>query len=199
AVIKGQSVEVVSQYKYLGTVLDEELSFEANTDAVRGKALQRLYFLRKLCSFNVDMSFIKMFYSCFIESVLTFSLICWYGSLNLKNRCKLGNIVKVCSKLVGTDLTNLSQIHVTRATRKAQLVLSDSSHPLHRNFQLLPSGRRYRLPQCRTNTSTHSSRQPLALLMNHCSVLSDFCFVLFCSVYCLDYAAVVQQIASRGQ
>lgn len=33
----------------------------------------------KLWVFNTDGTFMRMFYSCFIESILTFSLICCYG------------------------------------------------------------------------------------------------------------------------
>ena len=44
SVIKGHQVEVVKQYKYLGTVFDEKLKFKANTDIIRGKALQHMYF-----------------------------------------------------------------------------------------------------------------------------------------------------------
>lgn len=44
-------VETVSQYKYLGTILDEKLSFEANTDYICKKANQELFFLRKLSDF----------------------------------------------------------------------------------------------------------------------------------------------------
>ncbi len=81
SLIDGQAVEVVHQYKYLGTIIDDELTFDANTDAVCAKAHQRMYFYRKLRNFNVDSRFMKIFYSSFIESVLTFSFICWFGSL----------------------------------------------------------------------------------------------------------------------
>ena len=61
SIIKGQQVEVVKQYKYLGTIIDDKLQFEENTDIIRGKALQRMHFLRKLRLFNMDVSFMKMF------------------------------------------------------------------------------------------------------------------------------------------
>lgn len=43
-VIKGETVTVVQQYKYLGTVLDDRLKFDANTDALCKKVNQRLLF-----------------------------------------------------------------------------------------------------------------------------------------------------------
>lgn len=156
SVINGQAVEVVQQYKYLGTIIDDKLTFEPNTDAVCAKAHQRMYFYRKLRSFNVDPTFMRMFYSCFIESVLTFSFIVWFGSLTLKNRNRLVGIVKMCSKIAGINLMDLSQLYKGRATKKAQSILADPSHPLFSEFRLLPSGRRYILPRCRTNRFKNS-------------------------------------------
>ena len=46
--INGDQVEVVSQYKCLGTTVDYKLSFEPNVKAIFNKGDQRLFFLRKL-------------------------------------------------------------------------------------------------------------------------------------------------------
>ncbi len=40
--------ENVQEYKYLGTVIDSKLTWNAHTNARLAKAQQRLYFLRKL-------------------------------------------------------------------------------------------------------------------------------------------------------
>ena len=146
-----QSVEVVQQYKYLETVIDNKLSFEPHDDAVCKKAHQRMYFYRKLRSFNVDTTFMKMFYSCFIESVLTFCFVCWHGALSVKQKNRLQAIIKVCSKIAGTQLSNLNDLYKVRSLRKAHSIMADSTHPLYSEFSLMPSGRRYRLPPCRTN------------------------------------------------
>lgn len=75
--IENEAVELVNNYKYLGTYVDDKLTFETQVDAVCKKAHQRMYFYRKLCNFNVDSTFMQIFYSRFIESILTFSFICW--------------------------------------------------------------------------------------------------------------------------
>ncbi len=115
-----------------------------------------MYFYRKLRNFNVDSRFMKIFYSSFIESVLTFSFICWLGSLTLKNRNRLGHIVRICSKIAGLNLDELSLLFKTRATKKAQTILDDCTHPLFAEYKLLPSARRYALPRCRTNRLKNS-------------------------------------------
>ncbi len=82
--IKGQTVDSVQSYKYLGTIIDSKLSFEANCEAVCRKGHQRLFFLRKLCKFHIDKTLLIMFYHAYIESVLSFCLVSWYWEFIIK-------------------------------------------------------------------------------------------------------------------
>lgn len=43
----------MEDYKYLGVVIGNRLDWKSNTEAVYKKGVSRLYFLRKLKSFNV--------------------------------------------------------------------------------------------------------------------------------------------------
>lgn len=47
-IIGGSRVEIVSSFKYLGTILDDNLSFNENTEFILKKATQRLFLIRKL-------------------------------------------------------------------------------------------------------------------------------------------------------
>ena len=49
-ILKGKSVERVHSYKYLGTVLDDTLSWSENTMSIVSKTNTRIYCLRKLHS-----------------------------------------------------------------------------------------------------------------------------------------------------
>ena len=77
-----QSVEVVSSFKYLGTVVDSKLSFNDNVVYVYKKAQQRLYLLRKLRSFGVGSHVLESVYRCLVESVLSFNIVTWYGNVS---------------------------------------------------------------------------------------------------------------------
>ena len=46
-VIKGEKVERVLQYKYLGTVLDSNLYFDQNTALIQKKCQSRMYLQQK--------------------------------------------------------------------------------------------------------------------------------------------------------
>jgi len=82
-VIDGQTVELVQSYKYLGTFLDNKLTFKKNTDSIYKKSQQRLFCLRKLSKFQVDSTLMTLFYRSFIESTITFSFVCWFQSLRV--------------------------------------------------------------------------------------------------------------------
>lgn len=141
--IKGQVVDHVESYKYLGTIIDSKLSFELNCDMVCKKAHQCLSCLRKLAKFNIDRHMLTLFYFAFIESIMSFSIVVWYGSLSVMNKNSLNQIVKWASRIIGVNQWNLGNIYTNQLYWKANVVLNDRSHPLRNDFQLLPSGRRF--------------------------------------------------------
>ena len=65
-------------------------------------------------------------------------------------------IMKHASKITGTTQSSLSDLHTQAVRCKATSIVHDPSHPLHNSFQLLPSGRRYRVPLARTNLVRNS-------------------------------------------
>lgn len=76
--VSDQTFEVVKQYKNLGTIINDKSSFEPQVDAVCKNVNQWLYFFHKLRNFDVDKRFVTLFYTCSIESILTFSFNCGF-------------------------------------------------------------------------------------------------------------------------
>ena len=61
-VIRGKEVEVVYQYKYLGTILDDRLDWSANAESPPRRGMdQRLNFAKILKSFNVCSKLLELF------------------------------------------------------------------------------------------------------------------------------------------
>ena len=60
--VNNESVEVVSNFKYLGSLIDNKLSFNDNSDLIYKKSQQRLYLLRKLRSFDVSRELLQIEY-----------------------------------------------------------------------------------------------------------------------------------------
>ena len=128
--IEGVIVEKVNDYKYIGTVLDNKLTFESNTNCIVKKCHQRMFCMFRLRSFGVSPKILQMFYRSFIESVLTSSFVCWFGTLSVKNRGRLNSIVNRRSKVVGVRQTGLSELYENRAMRKGLQIMSDLCHIL---------------------------------------------------------------------
>lgn len=154
--INGQIIQAVTEYKYLGVVLDEKLRWEQHTEMIQKKGQQRLHFLKKLVSFEVDLKIARMFYSAFVESVLTFGVLCWFGNATEAQKGKLRKIVTTSCKLMGTNMKSLENIYEERSLSKIDTILTDRRHPLFYTFELLPSGCRFRHPAVFKNRSKQS-------------------------------------------
>lgn len=90
--IDGVDIELTDNHKYLGIIIDDKLSFEANVSVVCKKIQQRLFFLRKMGTFNVCTKMLTLLYKAFIESVFSFCIVAWFGNLTLSNRNRLNNL-----------------------------------------------------------------------------------------------------------
>ena len=144
--IGGEKVEVVENFKYLGTVIDNQLNFSDNVNLIYKKAQQRLYLLRKLRSFGVSKEILVNVYRSLIESILSYNIACWFGFIFSKDKNKLGRIVHLGEKITGERLISLNDLYLQSVKRKAIKLVKNDSHPLFDEFSLLPSGRRYRVP-----------------------------------------------------
>ena len=82
-------MERVHDFKYLGTVLDSNLTFSDHVDHVDKKALQRMSFLGKLRGFGVSAKVLETVYKLFVESVMTSNIVSWNGFLTVRNKTKL--------------------------------------------------------------------------------------------------------------
>lgn len=148
--IKGHVIEQVQFYKYLGTTIDSALNFKENCKAVSRKGHHRLFCLRKLSQLSIDRTMMRLFYHAFMESVLAFSLVSWFGNLPLREKNSLNQIIKWSGRLIGETQLSLESLYTNQLRRLASSIPSDVSHPLVCEFQLLPSGRRYIVPRSRT-------------------------------------------------
>ena len=112
--INDSTVEQVSTFKFLGTYVSNDLSWEFNSLSILSKARQRLYFLRKLKSFNVNKTILINFYRAIVESVLTTSITVWFDRTTCQIKSKLQSIVRISEKIIGAPLPSLEFIYLSR-------------------------------------------------------------------------------------
>ncbi|XP_077979368.1 uncharacterized protein LOC144434757 [Glandiceps talaboti] len=143
-VINNSEVEIVQYFKFLGVYLSVDLKWEINTDHIVKKSQKRLFFLRRLRSFRVSQGLLIKFYRAVIESVLTLSIIVWWGNATVDDRKRLNRIVNTASSIIGCQLPSLNELYNAQVKERAQSIVKDDFHPARNLLQLMRSGERYR-------------------------------------------------------
>ena len=155
-IIHNHRINQVSEYKYLGTVIDSKLNFHRNSELISGKANQRLYFLRKLKVFCVDNRILTLFYQSLIQSLVTFNLLCTYGNVAKENIKGLERPRKIAQRLINSDLPPISSLFEKLTLLKVHKVMNDSTHPLHTYYSFNRPGIRLCVPKSIRNRSRFS-------------------------------------------
>ncbi len=141
---------------FLGIHMEDNLTWSVNTTNVNKKAQQRLYFLRILRKYQLTQNLLVSFYRCSVESILTYCICVWFSSCTAAEKKALQRIITTAQKIIGCPLPSMEELHSSRCLLKAQKILKDPSHPGHSLFELLPSGRRYRVLKTLTNRLRNS-------------------------------------------
>ena len=149
--IKGDNVEVVKEYKYLGNVIDHKLKGDLNVSQIHKKCNQQLYFLRKLKNVKADRTILTLFYTSIIQSVLSFCISSWFGNCSDGDIGKLSKIVNCAERLGCVNVKHLEELYEDTVRAKFDKIWSNDNHPLHNCFRLLPHGIRLSVPGSRTN------------------------------------------------
>lgn len=164
--ISGEPVERVSNYKYLGVHLTEDLSWSQHTQHLTAKSRQRLYFLRLLRKFKVSTPILTTFYSSAVESVLTGCFTAWFGSCTQQQQKDLQRVVRSAERSIKANLPGLLGLYTKRVGARARKIMQDVSHPNSYMFTLLKSCRRLRTIQARTERMRKSFYPQAVRLLN---------------------------------
>ena len=148
-------VDSVKHFRFLGTTISQDLKWELNISSLIKKAQQRMFFLRRLKQFQLPKAMMVNFYTAIIESILTSSISVWCAAATANDRRRLQRIIHSAEKVIGCNLPALEDLYAARTLKRAKKIASDPSHPGHKLFEVLPSGRRLRSSQ--TKTSRHKS------------------------------------------
>ena len=88
-----------------------------------------------------------LFYRAVIESIFRYAISVWFGNLTVKIKSQINSLVKTALKVVGVkEHPTLQTIFEETVLRQARKITTDPSHVLYSEYDLLPSGRRYRIP-----------------------------------------------------
>ncbi len=158
------TVTAVDSFRFLGTTISQDLKWDNHIESIVKKAQQRLYFLRQL--FNLPQELLKQFFSAITESVLCNSITVWFSSAIKSDLRRLRRVVQTAERIIGTPLSTLQELYLSRVSKRAGKITLDPVHPAHSLFELLPSGRRYRALSTRTTRHRNSFFPQAIHLMN---------------------------------
>ena len=161
--IKDESVERVSEFKYLGIIFDEKLEWHSQTNKVQKKLNQRLFFMRKLNSFHIDKTLLALFYRTCVLTTITFCLSAWGGNAQVRDKSRVNRTLKSAGKMLNETQHDTVDLVLSRlCNAKLGRILQDPTHPLYPLITTSP--RSGRLIHIKTKTSRHlNSFLPFAI------------------------------------
>uniref|UniRef100_A0AAQ4RRB6 Alkylated DNA repair protein AlkB homologue 8 N-terminal domain-containing protein n=1 Tax=Gasterosteus aculeatus aculeatus TaxID=481459 RepID=A0AAQ4RRB6_GASAC len=148
-------VTIVDSFRFLGSIITQDLKWELNISSITKKAQQRLFFLRQLKKFNLPKTMMVHFYTAIMESILCSSITVWYAAATAKDKGRLQRVIRSAERVIGCNLPSLQDLFSSRSLKRAKKIAADPSHPGQNLFVPLPSCRRLR--SSRTKTSCHTS------------------------------------------
>ena len=98
--VEQESVEVITQTKLLGVIVNNKLTWDDNTRFLVQKANSRMRLLHKLVSFSVPVEDLINIYILYIRSIVEQSCQVWHSSLTLENLQSLERIQKNALKII---------------------------------------------------------------------------------------------------
>ena len=101
--IEGEVMEIVSQAKLLGVVINNKLTWDDNTEYLVKRANSRMRILHKLVSFSVPVDDLINIYILYIRSIVEQSCQVWHSSLTLDNMQDLERIQKNALRIILQD------------------------------------------------------------------------------------------------
>ena len=98
--LKGQKIEIVDKMKILGTVINSNLSWDDNCNAIIKKVNARMQLLRNIYSFGATTHEMVHLWVVFCRSVVEQSCVVWHSSLTKENNDDLERTQKTFSKML---------------------------------------------------------------------------------------------------
>ncbi|XP_048106307.1 uncharacterized protein LOC125299187 isoform X3 [Alosa alosa] len=143
------------------TILASTSTCETITDSTTTPSL----ILKDHTGLNLPKELLTTFYSAIIQSVICTSITVWFGSATKRDRARLQRTIRA-ERIIGADLPSIQDLYRSRVRKRAAKISADPSHPGHKLFNLLPSGRRYRALFTKTSRHKDSFFPQAATLLN---------------------------------
>ena len=95
-----ETIDIVPQTKLLGTIIQNNLKWDSNTENFVRRANSRMILLRKLSEFGAPIEDLKTIYISYIRSVLEQNAVVWHFALTEQNKQDLERVQKSFCKII---------------------------------------------------------------------------------------------------
>ena len=167
-----------------GVCINNKLDWTDNTESLYRKSQSRLFFLRRLRSFDACGRLLKMFHQSVVASTLSFAGACWGGGIKAGESNRLNKLVRKASSVVGLELDSLEVVK-RRMRVKFKSIVGNPSHPLYAELWQMGSTFSHRLitPRYKTSSRFRCSFVPAAIRL--CDICVCVC-VCVCVYICIS-------------
>ena len=129
--IQDTKVEVVSSHRYLGVQLYNKLDWRIYVETMCKKGKSRLYFLRRLRSWNICQPLLHTVYHSVVASALFFAVAYWEEGSRTADRNRVDNIIKKASSVKNSKVDTVQQVAKDRMLSKMRTILRNPFYPLN--------------------------------------------------------------------
>ena len=98
--MEGKLIQQTTQTKLLGLILEDNLSWQANTTHIVKQAYKRMSILQNLYSFSVPLQDLIEIYILYIRSVIESSAVVWHSSLTKGQTIEIERVKKVALRII---------------------------------------------------------------------------------------------------
>ena len=99
-VMEDEMLEVISETKLLGVMVNDKLTWDSNTSYLVKRANARMRLLHKLVDFGVPQEDLVCIYILYVRSILEQSCQVWHSSLTLENFQDLERVQKNALRII---------------------------------------------------------------------------------------------------
>ena len=101
--INNQQLEHVSEKKLLGVLINDNLTWDSNTNLIVRNAYKRMTILHRLSSFDLPIDEMINIYVLYIRSVVENCAVVWHSSLTQSNELAIERVQKVSLRIILGD------------------------------------------------------------------------------------------------
>ena len=93
-------MDIVEDHKYRGVHIDNKLDWAKNTETLNRKGQSCLYFRRRLRSFNICRTMLRIFYESVVANAILYTVACWGSRLRVVDANRLNKLIRKASDVV---------------------------------------------------------------------------------------------------